>query len=787
MLVGISIILNGYGVNKANADDTQKLGLSDFNLKNGAIITGMTTSGYYSGEAINKMIEFNMQKSSIDGRIHIVTFAYDENFWYGFHIFVGQRDSSQDGYLRFDAYADKIVDGVVLPLEYYFGKYDSDALKVGDNLKLSAKLIKEEGNGYEFDVLVNDKVILSSKTPYIESEGIDDFSSIAHGNKILIYPESTYLKIWETGSSEPETQDDWMDDSASVSKDMTLYDENKNNIHIYDIEDVIGVSASVNFGFGSTKTEDGNIELMREKGDTRPSILSITPRNVSDFLGNYGVRYRTKNNVVISNGEDNLEMDPVFKREVHKDGRIEIGLELNAQRGGSFISDLSSNIIYLRLDFTDSVSYIAEFFPNGMSGGGSVAINFELPEGYSSMEEFIPESSEYTVEYGQFFHLDNENKEKLVNYVLITNENGDSIYGHAEYGGSFIYSHSKIGGKLKFVSPPYICASKIEILSIDKEKSVMQEYVPAYEESGVMTNYDIAEIIPIGQEGITYTTKSETNRRSIINVGKIPNDSKYEMLMKFEGDYSLRLAFFTDRADGKCATSGYHVLFTKESISLQSFFSGSVREEKTISNPIENGKKVKIEIRVAELFIMGVPEGQRVCLYIDGLEVTSFDFGKQSEVSYRGFDGILSGAGSVTIYPLSTTIDKDNGLAVEVDSNKINIGKRLKLDFSVEKPTLTDKISYEIVKGSDYAKITYNEKNETWYVTGEKDGKITIVAKIENEYGEFVSDEFEITIGTGIAEKESKGCKSYYNVSFLTVALISIFAIAITKKKKMES
>lgn len=774
----------GFNTVKVYAD-TEKLGLSDFNVKNGAIITGMTTTGSYSEGAIGKAIEFNMQKSSVEGRIHIVTYAYDLNFWHGFHIFVGQKSGSEEGYLRFDAYADKIVEGVVAPLEYYFGKYDSNTVKAGDNFKLTAVLTEDiEGTGYEFNVFVNDEKVLSSKTPYIVKEGIDDLSVIAHGNKFLIYPESTYLKIWDTSSDEPETAENWMDDSAAVSKDITLYNQNKSKINIYDIEQVAESAASINLGFGVTKTDDGNIEMMREKGDSRPNILTITPRDVSDYLGNYAVKYRTVNNVVISNSDDAVIMDPVLKKEVHVDGRIEIGLELNAQTGGSFISDLSSNIIYLRLDFTDNKNYIAEFFPNGMSGGGSVAVDFSLPNGYSSMIDFLPCGSEYTVEYGQFFYTDEEEREKFVNYVLITNAQGDSIYGHAEYGGSFIAAHAKIGGKMRFVSPPYVCASKIRILAVDNGKSVMENYVPAYEESGIMKNRDIAEILPIGQEGITYTTKSSTNRKSIININKIINDSKYEMAVKFEGEYSLRLAFFTDRADGKNATSGYHVVFTPDNIALQSYFAQSVREQTVISNPISNGVKTKIEIKVAELYVMGVPEGQRVTLYIEGERVASADFGRQSEVSYRGFDGIMSGNGSVTIYPASLAIEKTNGLAIDLDVKKIDIGNRLKLDYSCEKPTLTDTVSYVIKSGAEYAEITYNEKNETWYLRGSKNGKVTVEAKIVNEFGEFLSNEFEVLIGTGVAEVANKGCNSSLKDSLYGMTLLFAGTVILLKKKK---
>ena len=776
------IALVSFNINKANAD-TEKLGLSDFNVKSGAIITGMTITGNYSGEAIGKPIEFNMQKATDKGRIHIVTYAYDPNFWYGFHIFVGQRNDSEEGYLRFDAYADKVEEGVVTPLEYYFGKYDSSTVKAGDNFKLTAFLIADsEGNGYEYNVFVNDEKILSSKTPYIVKDGIDDLSIIAHGNKFLLYPESTYLKIWDIDSNEPETAENWMDDSAIASKDISLYNQNKDNINIYNIEEVAEKAASINLGFGVTKTTDGNIELMRETGDSRPNILTIVPKNTSDFLGNYAVKYKSINNVIISDDDSDTEMDPVLKKEVHKDGRIEIGLELNAQMGGSFISDLSSNIIYLRLDFTDNKSYIAEFFPNGMSGGGSVAIDFSLPAGYSSMIDFLPIGSEYTVEYGQFFYNDIDEKEKFINYVLITNFNGDSIYGHAEYGGSFIAPQAKIGGKLKFVSPPYICASKIQLFAIDSD-SIMKNYVPAYEESGIMKNRDIEDILPIGQEGITYTTKSETNRKSIINIEKIFNDSKYEMWIKLDGDYSLRLAFFTDRANGKNATSGYHVLFTPDSIALQSYFAQSVREETIINNPIPNGVKTNIEIRVAELFVMGVPEGERITLYIDGKETISYDFGRQSEVMYRGFDGIMSGNGSVTIYPASKDTEKTNGLQLEVNTNKIDIGKRLKLDYSCEKPTLNDAVSYKIISGGEYAEITYNDRNETWYLTGSKNGKVTIEVLIVNEYGEFASSEFEILIGTGIAEAVKKGCKSNVAVPIISIVLLFVGTIIILKKK----
>lgn len=764
----ICITLGGIFTISTSADgEAIATTLSDFGIDGQVGYPGSLIRGSHVGASNGEKLEMNIRFSKKNTKNDNISIVYcgNDSWWLGgLIVYVGLDDANGKIYL--DAYLENT--------SRFLGQVHTD-LEEGDSLKLGLSF-QSNGTESSYHVWVNDvELEFSTGTSVTTSQ------TISFSDNLQIYCTGTFAKFWSIGAEEPITAEDWLS-STSREGSKTDYEENKERIHVYDLEDLIAESGSMSFGFGASRTDDGNIMLQTK--DTRTPLIALTAKKGEDFrgeTGDYGVRFKSIN-VATTTGE--LATDPLLG-EVHRIGSsIEAGLELNAQVAGYYWSDYSASHINLRINFALNTG-IAEFCPDGIVGAGHVAAQLSLPSGYTKFIDFLPTGKMYTIEYGQFFTQNEDGDDVYHNYVMITNHKGEEIFAIAEQSGSYIYDHTKNGGKVKIAISPYIQTCEMKLLPVDEKTSLLANYNPGYEEDSVIRAYDISDLLPIGQDGITYATTGDLDQKNIINIERVYNDAEYASYMTLIGDYALRLAFFTDRTDGKNATSGYHIVFTPEAICLQSFMGGGVQEEKVFDNPIVSGEKTYIKIRLAMLYVGGVLEGQRISVTIGDDTVLNADLGKQLDTLPTYLDGVMSGNGSVTIYPYSETAKADNGVVATAKKSNVEIGKKVKLDYEISKTTLSDKATFVIMDGEAYAELEYNEKNDVWYLVGKADGKARIAVEIRNEYGTFTSESIEIVVGTGEPVVTSEGCFAAVNHELLGI-IVAVGGMFILGKKKFN-
>ena len=282
--------------------------------------------------------------------------------------------------------------------------------------------------------------------------------------------------------------------------------------------------------------------------------------------------------------------------------------------------------------------------------------------------------------------------------------------------------------------------SAVNILPIDETTSVTAKYVPAYTEAATVVDHDISDYLPIGQDGKTYTSTSDTEVLDIINCRKFINNSKNDMYLSFTGDYTLTLAFFTDRYEDNNCSAGYQIIFTPDEITIQSY-AGAVTAYKTKAYSMPEGTKVKVTVRLVQLFVDGLTSGERLTLYIDDEMFLEGNFGLQGSGTLPSyFDGTLTGNGTVTIYPFSTTVTASSGIELDLDDDSVDVGKQIRLQATNTKEIIGESISFKIVEGADKAEIVYNEENDRYYLKGLADGVVKVAAVVTNEFGTFESE-----------------------------------------------
>ena len=552
-----------------------------------------------------------------------------------------------------------------------------------------------------------------------------------------------------------------------------------NNVTVHNIEDLMNDVAYMGLGFSTTKTEEGNLRLERVPGNDVTPLMQLKAKSGVKFTDNFGIKFASVNESV-PESEAETVFCPLLQTDVTKNTTIELGLELCAPSMGIYWGSGSGYLAYFVWDPINDMCRVM-FFPKGPSfstDGISVIDLCALPD-YDP--NFLPYGERYTVEYGCFTSdVDRE----FTLYILITNANGEEMYAAMTWDAQHIYSNAKEGGFIRISGLSYERSSPFEILPVDENSSIYENYNPVYTEASRVVEHDISDYLPIGQDGVTYTTKSAEETLDIINISKMGVNTKNDMYLRFNGDYNLRFAFFTDRADGKNCTAGYHVVFTPNDISILSYSSGFVHLIKTAEYAMPENENVHISIRLVQLYIEGLLQGVRVTVYVEGEELVSSEFALQISTLPPYFDGQMSGNGSVTILPYDTTVTATNGIALDVKDDEVKVGKQIRLKYELTKATEKDVVSYRIVSGEEYGELKVNSSGTT-YLVGKADGKVSVVACITNEYGTFESESVEITVGTGEpSTNTSSGGFGTVGVSAASFTVLLAGCIVALKKKK---
>ncbi len=593
----------------------------------------------------------------------------------------------------------------------------------------------------------------------------------------------------------PDPPDTPVETPTAVGSLVKPEDKTENVIAI---EDIFANTLSYTTTNGATVTSDGNLSLAYNINDDRHPNFSLKSRdNGGKFGGEYAVKFRTVSNLS-DPATAATKMDGPSGKNQKVATTFEMFLELNATSQGSYSSASGSNMIYFvwskALNAAASGgTYVAQFFYNGREGSSQV-IQLDLTKAAGFDATMFDNGKEVFIEFGQFARTIN-GVDYYVMYVEASNAAGQSIYAECQFGGSYIMDHVTDGGYIRMSAPSYIRTAPVDILAVDSALSATEKFVPEYQEAANVKDHDISDYLPIGQNGITYTTTSADDTKNIINVKKFINNTKNDMYMSFKGDYNLKLAFFTDRYEEKNCSAGYQIIFTPTGITLQSFSGGAASESKYVEYAMPENTKVKVTIRLVQLYTDGMASGERVTLYINDVKVAEVNFGLQSSgLLPTYFDGIMSGNGSVSIYPFSSTVAADSNLTFEVDP--VAVGKQKKLEVENGKSIIGETVSFRISEGADYAEIV--ESDGRYYLKGKADGVVKVVAVVTNEYGTF-EKEIEVTVGAGVTSSDTQtsdsnagqscaGCSGSITDMVAPMMLLAAFAVVtvIIRKRRND-
>ena len=622
--------------------------------------------------------------------------------------------------------------------------------------------------------------------------------TIKESNIVRLYVSdaTTTLGLKDAGvdvSDEPVIGPD-----EDYSKTSTQKPADMSNVNVMDIEDFMETVSLYTLTTGATVTDDGNFLLDATVFDDRnPNISFKNKENNGKYTGDYAIKFRSANDSQDPATAETI-LDPMFNAEQKKETNVDIFVELGATSQSPYVSSTGSYVVRFLWDMTGGPRRI-QFYPNGLKSPNYSSVELTTLTGYD--ENFLPRGEEFTVEAGRFSSQTKNGQELLTIYIEVINSQGKSLYVQCTYGGSNIFSHAETGGYVRIASASYVRTSPLRILPIDKTTNVTAKYAPEYTEAATIVDHDISDYLPIGQDGKTYTSASDTEALDIINCRKFINNSKNDMYLSFTGEYTLTLAFFTDRYEDNNCSAGYQVIFTPDEITIQSY-AGAVTAYKTKAYSMPEGTKVKVTVRLVQLFVDGLTSGERLTLYIDDEMFLEDNFGLQGTGTLPTyFDGTLKGNGSVTIYPFSTTVTASSGLALDLNDDSVDVGKQIRLQATNTKEIIGETISYKIVEGADFAQIVYNEENDRYYLKGVADGVVKVAAVVTNEFGTFESEAATVTVGTGESQQQEQqqqqqqdgdktaggGCNSAISVSSVLVSAIVLGAAAVVVIRKRKS
>ena len=531
--------------------------------------------------------------------------------------------------------------------------------------------------------------------------------------------------------------------------------------------------------------------------------IEYVAQNIEDYIENAsvvklkaGAEKLADNNVFFAAGDSSLfcksikiigkKAEPQIKfRSVYGGGDVYLAFEIRSETdNGNYWPEQGAPVVRLRYcgkkaaetDVSECLWF--DFFTDGLQNSPLVAAFVN--------NEFVLEEGEFFVEFGAVNKADSYGKEGFVFFVnviqgekqayaecLMTGENNVS-----EAGDVCIYQAPFNTARIDvdYVKWQEKDVKDFTLMSVDKTRTtdgetidigVMSFYSPQLRREENYDKYDISDIVPIGN-GKTYT-KIEGDvtsaSQSMINATNLrANNGGYsvKMKIKFTGeDFGCTFAF---RGKGTNAASGYVIHIADDRILV-----GSMSQD----SPFKTGETYEIEVGCVDYYVAEekVASGVFVFLKVNGELVIEDSIDKKSGLGTY-FCGLVEGAGDSTVtITAATNSGKQPVLTTKSNKTIVAKGKKTTLSCETDMPTAFDEVTYEIVKGK--ARI----EGDGLY--SESDGKITVRAKIVNEYGTFYGS--EITLNAG---KKDGGCKSSVGGEASVVLAVAAVAAMIFKKRR---
>ena len=312
---------------------------------------------------------------------------------------------------------------------------------------------------------------------------------------------------------------------------------------------------------------------------------------------------------------------------------------------------------------------------------------------------------------------------------------------------------------------------------------------------------DISEIVPVG-EGKTFAGDKDgniENNLKFVRTDVTVNAVKMKLTVN---DFSALQVYFVLNGGKDLYYAGGGVYFWISSQGFNMGYPGKNFDLSPLPESVKAGTAFELELRTIPYYVNGLKAGYYATALINGQEIVKGEYVASANCVFgTNFGFYMHNTPDTATVKIESVAKSENNpvtLTIKTQMNKkqIDVGDSVKLENKLVGNYIGQSdVVYEIVKGSDCGNI-----DDEGYLNGIKDGEVTIVAKVTNEFGTFSSDEITIKIGNGAttpSESNSEessggnttppkksGCSG--TVGGLSVAGLAIMAFAVVSLKKKK-
>ena len=346
-------------------------------------------------------------------------------------------------------------------------------------------------------------------------------------------------------------------------------------------------------------------------------------------------------------------------------------------------------------------------------------------------------------------------------------------------------------------------ANKNSSIGLDYVEFCLVGSEPEPEVSGVVTEKDISEVMPVGA-GKEFSLASDEEKLNDVSVAASCKTASYDKLTfaltpNYVGTFSAYVLMKASATGDTHKNGGIFFWFTDYSVSVGATSAGSTNSEEIPLTDLPegtfaSGKATKISVAAIPYYIEGVQEGYYCAVYIDGSEKAVVEIYLENAFVTTGVytNVCIQDVGNDASVKLSST--KENPVSA-ADIMKVTIATTSgKSEFKTPRAGLT--LSHFEVAGEIVGDLVIEGDatfdKDTKFLTFTKEGTVKVYYTVKNAFGEFKSNELTLTYSTGEKPAESNdsstsgGC--FGSLTGVSVSVVFVFAAAvvIAKKKKND-
>lgn len=344
----------------------------------------------------------------------------------------------------------------------------------------------------------------------------------------------------------------------------------------------------------------------------------------------------------------------------------------------------------------------------------------------------------------------------------------------------------------------------------NKDSSIGLDYIefclvdsePEPEVSGVVTEKDISEIMPVGA-GKEFSLASDEEKLNDVSVAASCKTASYDKLNfaltpNYVGKFSAYVLMRASAAGDTHENGGIFFWFTDYSVSVGATSAGSTNSEEIPLTDLPegtfaSGKATKISVAAIPYYIEGVQEGYYCAVYIDGSEKAVVEIYLENAFVTTGVytNVCIQDVGNDASVKLSST--KENPVSAAVIMKVTIATTSGKTEFKTPRAGLT--LSYFEVAGEKVGDLVIEGDatfdKDTKFLMFTKEGTVKVYYTVTNAFGEFRSNELTLTYSTGEKPAESTdsstsgGC--FGSLTGVSVSVVFVFAAAVVVAKKKKN